>query len=110
MRYQLADGVTSVKFVRPAHGLVALWGSDVIPLQTLGLQAGRRTAGHRFMGRQHIDLADASSYEALLLEQGMVMPSFQARRDDILAQLEQHASRLGATLGDDPEVEALLDE
>src|SRR5690606_12461508 len=70
MRYQLADGVTSVKFVRPAHGLVALWGSDIVPLQTLGLQAGRRTAGHRFMGRQDIDLADASSYEAELQEQG----------------------------------------
>src|SRR3546814_2748583 len=25
MRYQLADGTTSVKFARPAHGLLALW-------------------------------------------------------------------------------------
>jgi glycyl-tRNA synthetase beta chain len=49
MRYQLADGVSSVRFVRPAHGLVALWGSDVVPVSALGLQAGRQTHGHRFM-------------------------------------------------------------
>ena len=110
MRYQLADGVTSVKFVRPAHGLLALWGADVIPVQALGLQAGRHTMGHRFMGSQSIDLADATSYESRLLDDGMVVPSFAARRDDILKQLDQHAARLNATLGNDPEVEALLDE
>src|SRR5690554_5047537 len=49
MRYQLADGVTSVRFVRPAHGLVALWGDELVPVQALGLQAGRSTEGHRFM-------------------------------------------------------------
>src|SRR5690606_25683683 len=49
MRYQLSDGVTSVRFVRPAHRLIALWGEDIVPVQTLGLTAGRSTEGHRFM-------------------------------------------------------------
>src|SRR5690606_17206831 len=62
------------------------------------------------MGSQSIDLADATSYESRLLDDGMVVPSFAARRDDILKQLDQHAARLNATLGNDPEVEALLDE
>ncbi|MFX7866292.1 glycine--tRNA ligase subunit beta, partial [Acinetobacter baumannii] len=31
MTYQLADGWTDVKFVRPAHGLVALHGTEVVP-------------------------------------------------------------------------------
>lgn len=110
MRYQLADGVTSVKFVRPAHGLVALWGADIIPVQTLGLQAGRRTSGHRFMGNQAIDIPDTAAYLPLLETEGKVVPSFTQRRENILAQLNQHASRLDATLGNDPEVEALLDE
>ena len=35
MRYQLADGVTTVKFVRPAHGLIALHGADVVPVTAL---------------------------------------------------------------------------
>ena len=41
MSYQLADGWTSVNFVRPAHGLVALHGDDVVPVQALGLTRGR---------------------------------------------------------------------
>ena len=41
-------GWTSVNFVRPAHGLVALHGADVVPVPALGLQAGRQTRGHRF--------------------------------------------------------------
>src|SRR3712207_9056873 len=31
MTYQLADGWTDVKFVRPAHSLLALFGSEVVP-------------------------------------------------------------------------------
>ena len=43
MTYQLADGWSSVNFVRPAHGLVALHGADVVPLNILGLSSGRRS-------------------------------------------------------------------
>src|SRR3569833_1513843 len=45
MTYQLSDGWTDVKFVRPAHRLVALHGADVVPVSALGLQAGRVTQG-----------------------------------------------------------------
>src|SRR5450830_1437928 len=53
MNYQLeADcelpGWSSVNFVRPAHGLIALHGSTVVPCRLLGLTAGNRTQGHRF--------------------------------------------------------------
>ena len=48
MQYQLADGWSSVSFVRPAHGLVALHGDEVVPIEALGLVAGRTTQGHRF--------------------------------------------------------------
>jgi len=48
MSYQLEDGWTSVNFVRPAHGLVALHAADVVPVSVLGLASGRQTQGHRF--------------------------------------------------------------
>jgi glycyl-tRNA synthetase beta chain len=51
MSYQLADGWSSVNFVRPAHKLVALHGADVVPIAVLGLMAGRETQGHRFEAR-----------------------------------------------------------
>lgn len=110
MRYQLADGVTTVKFVRPAHGLVALFGADVVPVSALGMQAGRDTLGHRFMCAGPVSFADADSYAATLAEKGRVVASFEGRRDDIQRQLLDHAGSLSATLGDDPEVAALLDE
>ncbi len=110
MRYQLADGVTSVKFVRPAHGLVALFGADVVPVSALGLTAGRDTLGHRFMSTGPVSFADADSYAATLAEKGRVVASFEGRRDEIQRQLLDHAGRLSASLGDDPEVAALLDE
>ncbi|HLU79995.1 MAG TPA: glycine--tRNA ligase subunit beta [Burkholderiaceae bacterium] len=110
MRYQLADGVTSVRFVRPAHGLVALWGEEVVPVAALGLKAGRHTEGHRFMSEGTLDITSAESYELQLLEQGKVMAGFETRRADILQQLHKQAQTLGATIGEGAEVDALLDE
>lgn len=110
MRYQLADGITSVRFVRPAHRLVALWGDEVVPVEALGLTAGRVTEGHRFMSEGAIEIGTAESYEMQLREKGMVVASFEERRADILQQLHQQAASLGATIGEGPEVDDLLDE
>jgi glycyl-tRNA synthetase beta chain len=110
MGYQLADGITTVKFVRPAHGLVALFGADVVDIAALGLTAGRATLGHRFMSEGTIAVRDADAYAGQLADTGRVIASFDARRDEISRQLDAHAQQLGATLGDDPEVPALLDE
>ncbi len=68
MQYQLETGDTpgfqpgwtSVHFVRPAHGLVALHGAEVVPVSALGLNAGRTTQGHRFEAAQPtVTLRDA---------------------------------------------------
>src|SRR5690606_23685917 len=96
MRYQLADGVTTVKFVRPAHSLIALHGADIVPIAALGLTAGRDTLGHRFMANGPVTIADADAYEATLAEQGRVIASFETRRADIAQQLLTHAKRLNA--------------
>ena len=108
MQYQLEDGWSSVNFVRPAHGLVALHGADVVPISALGLKAGRQTRGHRF--EAHVDpvvLQSADHYEQQLAEQGAVIASFAARRSDIVRQLAAAASTVG---GKPIEDDALLDE
>ena len=110
MTYQLADGATTVQFVRPAHALVALHGADVVPIRALGLEAGRRTHGHRFEGARDIDLASAGEYEAQLRESGRVIADFDARRDEIRRQIDAAAKAAGATLGPEEPVAALLDE
>src|SRR6476469_4467617 len=70
MSYQLADGKTTVQFVRPAHGLVALHGRDIVPVSALGLSAGRIGHGHRFEGAKDIALESASDYEKALADFG----------------------------------------
>src|SRR5207249_2141448 len=107
MTYQLADGATTVQFVRPAHGLVALHGGDVVPVELLGLRADRVTHGHRFQGERDIALENAAAYEARLARDGAVIADFDARRRMIAAQL---AEKSRPFTKDYAPPEALLDE
>lgn len=108
MQYQLADGWTNVSFVRPAHGLVALYGAEVVPVSVLGLTAGRETHGHRFEAKiDPVVLQDADHYAHQLEEQGAVIASFAHRHAEIARQLQHAAAQQGLTPIDDA---ALLDE
>jgi glycyl-tRNA synthetase beta chain len=110
MTYQLADGWSDVKFVRPAHGLVALHGSDVVAVEALGLRAGHTTHGHRFEASvDPVVLLHADSYAATLAKDGAVIASFADRRAEIVRQLAAAATKIGGgvTAIDDA---ALLDE
>ncbi|PWB39188.1 MAG: glycine--tRNA ligase subunit beta [Rhodocyclales bacterium] len=108
MSYQLADGWSSVNFVRPAHRLVALYGAEVVPISVLGLQAGRETEAHRFEAANPIvSIRDADSYAAQMETEGAVIPGFAARRAEIEKQLKAAAAKEGLQPIED---EALLDE
>ncbi|MBB1163091.1 glycine--tRNA ligase subunit beta [Aquariibacter albus] len=110
MTYQLADGWHDVKFVRPAHGLVALHGEAVVPVQALGLTAGRSTHGHRFEAAvDPVVVREADSYAAQIEAEGAVIPGFAARRAEIVRQLAAAAQAAGPALKP-IEDEALLDE
>jgi glycyl-tRNA synthetase beta chain len=107
MNYQLADGETTVQFVRPAHRLVALHGSEVVPVEVLGLKSNRVTNGHRFQGEKTISIPAAQNYLDLLQSKGNVIASFDARRAEIERQLKEKAAALGFNLG---EYDDLLNE
>ncbi len=110
MTYQLQDGWSTVNFVRPAHGLVALHGNDVVPAAVLGLTAGNTTQGHRFEAAvSPVVIADADSYAATLKTDGAVIASFAERRAEIVRQLEAAAAKAGPNLKP-IEDDALLDE
>jgi glycyl-tRNA synthetase beta chain len=115
MTYQLETdcdmpGWTSVNFVRPAHGLVALHGKDVVPVKTLGLKAGQQTHGHRFEASvSPVVIQDADSYAATLARDGAVIASFAERRAEIVRQLDAAAAKVGGGVKA-IEDEALLDE
>ena len=115
MQYQLETdcelpGWSSVNFVRPAHGLIALHGSAVVPVKALGLKAGNSTQGHRFEAPvSPVVVTHPDHYAELLKTDGAVIASFAERRAEIERQLQAAAARLGG--GVRPiEDEALLDE
>jgi glycyl-tRNA synthetase beta chain len=108
MTYQLADGWSSVNFVRPAHGLVALHGSDVIAISALGLTAGNTTQGHRFeAANPTVTITNADTYAEQLKTEGAVIASFVERRAEIERQLTAAAAKQNLKPIED---DALLDE
>ena len=110
MSYQLErdcdlPGWSTVSFVRPAHGLLALHGSAVVPVQALGRQAGNSTQGHRFEAAMSpVQIAHADDYAATLARDGAVIASFDERSRAMVRALRSEAKRLGRRL----EVEPLL--
>ena len=97
MNYQLADGVTTVQFVRPAHRLVALHGHAVVHVQALGLIAGTKTFGHRFQSQGEVAVHSAATYEEQLEREGRVIVSFEKRRARMIELLTAAATTLKAT-------------
>ncbi|MGP5310303.1 glycine--tRNA ligase subunit beta [Vreelandella alkaliphila] len=79
-------GSSRVEFSRPVHWLVALYGSDVIAAEALGLQASRTTFGHRFHAPDAIQLEHADDYLAAL-ENAYVLADRQRRRERIREQV-----------------------
>ncbi|HVJ13386.1 MAG TPA: glycine--tRNA ligase subunit beta, partial [Burkholderiales bacterium] len=100
-------GDGDAQFVRPVHGLVMLHGARVVPGTVLGLAAGNRTKGHRFMGKSDLTIAGADQYLAQLRDEGSVICRFAERKSAIERGLTEHAARQDADLGT---YQDLLDE
>ena len=108
MSYQLErdcdlPGWSTVSFVRPAHGLLALHGSEVVPVQALGLRATDSTQGHRFEATASpVRIAHADDYAATLARDGAVIANFDARSRAMVQALRSEAKRLGRRLEVEP--------
>lgn len=79
-------GTSRIEFSRPVHWLVALYGSDVIAAEALGLQSSRTTYGHRFHAPDAIQLEHADAYLGAL-ENAFVLADRQQRRERIREQV-----------------------
>ena len=96
MHYQLADGETTVEFVRPVKHLTVLYGEDVVQgVSLLGLTAGRQTRGHRFHTEGYVDIASADGYVDQLRSQAKVMVSFEERHALIEKLINEKAQAMG---------------
>jgi glycyl-tRNA synthetase beta chain len=100
-------GAKREEFVRPAHWLVMLYGSETVNAQVLGLKAGCDTRGHRFHYNKSISLVKPSDYISALKNTGYVMVDFAERAAVIKTQVENEAKKVGGTAVIDSD---LLDE
>ncbi|CAH2771813.1 MAG: Glycyl-tRNA synthetase beta chain (EC [uncultured Caballeronia sp.] len=104
MTYQRPDG-TSVQFVRPVHGLIALHGRHIVPVNALGVDSGDTTLGHRFMSEVTVAISNADDYASTLRSKGKVVANFDDRRESIRTQLQAFAREDRVVMP-----ESLLDE
>lgn len=87
-------GSGSARFIRPVRSLLALFGSDVVPVEFAGLTAGRLVWGHRFLSENPIEVPCAGDYfEAL--ERGCVVLDADERARFIREGVEAVAEREG---------------
>ena len=55
-------GDGSLRWVRPLHGIVALLGEEIVPVEIDGIASGATTVGHRFHHPGDITVGGASDY------------------------------------------------
>jgi glycyl-tRNA synthetase beta chain len=90
-------GSHTEEFVRPVHWLLAMYGSDVLPVQVLGLKAGCWTWGHRFHAPKKIRVRSADRYLETLANEGHVIADYAERRSMIEKQIARITKRAGFT-------------
>ncbi|MDR3189744.1 MAG: glycine--tRNA ligase subunit beta [Lactobacillaceae bacterium] len=78
------------EYVRPIRWIVALLDDVVIPFDVLGVQTGRTSRGHRFLGHD-VEIPVALDYEDALATV-YVQADAAARKANIRAQVEQIAA------------------
>jgi glycyl-tRNA synthetase beta chain len=77
------------RFVRPVRWMVAMLGSEVVPVSFGGYEAGAVTYGHRVLfGEDAIALKEPGEYEDALLS-GFVIADVEARRQRIRKALDK---------------------
>jgi glycyl-tRNA synthetase beta chain len=95
-----------VRFARPMHWIVALYGGKIVPFTFGNLASGDRSRGHRFMAPQEFSVTDSADYlEKAQLQH--VIPQPEVRRQLIEDQLAALEGTLGGTINPDAD---LLDE
>ncbi|HLL04332.1 MAG TPA: glycine--tRNA ligase subunit beta [Myxococcaceae bacterium] len=105
-RKSMRWGDVDMAFARPVQWLVALLGTDVLPVVFGDVKSGRTTHGHRFLAPGPIELARPADYEAAL-EKAHVVADVAKRRAMLLEKVNAVARGTGGQLLED---ESLVDQ
>jgi len=84
----------SLRWVRPLHGIVALLGDQIVPVEVAGVESGAVTLGHRFRHPGPITIGSAADYEEKLRACHVIVDQDQRR-----AIIRERASALADAAG-----------
>jgi len=99
-------GDLDFRFARPIRWIVALYGTEVVPFEFVGLESGRTSRGHRTLATELVKLGQPSDYREAL-RKAYVIVDPEERKSEIQAQIKVLAENVG---GEVPEDEELLGE
>jgi len=94
-----------LRYIRPIRWIIALYSSQILPIEITNVKASNKTYGHRFLG-QEIVIREPKEYKAALLAQH-VMVDYEERKAMILEQIHQLENEKNWHVPIDPD---LLDE
>ena len=95
MRWGDASASTeSLRWVRPLHGIVALFGEDLVPVEIAGVSSGYATLGHRFHHPGPITIGSAADYVEKLRACHVIVD-----QDERAALIRDRATQLAADAG-----------
>lgn len=86
-------GSNDLRYVRPIKWLACMFGAEVVPFSVVGVETGRTSQGHRFLGKE-TTFEEPSTYEKQLLAEYVVVDA-TARKEAIASQLERLAEEKG---------------
>ena len=105
-RKSMRWGDLEVRFARPIHWIVALFGNTIVPFQLGNIDSGDTSYGHRFMAPGPLRITNAASYAAQLA-QAFVFVDPQVRRDTLIREIRGIAASVNGVPDEDS---ALIEE
>ncbi|MCS7232969.1 MAG: glycine--tRNA ligase subunit beta [Synergistetes bacterium] len=70
----------NLRFLRPIRWLLALYGSEVVEFELDGIKSGRKTRGHRFMGRGEFEVKSVSDFFSSLEREFVIFDQSKRKR------------------------------
>ena len=100
-------GTGNSVFVRPVRGLLALLGSEVVPMEIFGVPSRAVTVGHRLLSDGEFTVQGPGDYFAKL-RAAYVEPDTETRRTRILEAARSQAEQVGGTIESEADLATLL--
>ncbi|MEI7589864.1 MAG: glycine--tRNA ligase subunit beta, partial [Deltaproteobacteria bacterium] len=81
----------SIRFARPIHWLLALYGGEIVPFSIENISSSNKTLGHRFMSPSIIDVKNSSDYSTKLKQSFVIVNHIERR--EIISKITHEAAK-----------------